>query len=204
VTDTGSTDTDRSIIPRDSESIDLETQSHSIYECEQCGTITLALVPAGGDADLSCHGTAMTELTEVDVDTETPDLRQVLLDVFDLPKPGIDICLCVISQGPVSAAEIGDMLEYETSTVSRYLNDLVEIGLLEKSQLNRQNGGYVNVYHSIDIEEMRRETLLGFYAWAGRAASLIEGANLQKEQYLSEGDSGSLRDVFWSEFSDDG
>ncbi len=69
---------------------------------------------------------------------------------------------------------------------SRYLNELVNIGLLEKSQLNRENGGVVNVYYSIDIERMHRETLVGFFVWAGEAASLIEEAHITKEMYLTE------------------
>jgi predicted transcriptional regulator len=95
---------------------------------------------------------------------------------------------------------VAETLDYDRSTVSRYLNELVDIGLLEKSQLNRESGGVVNVYHSIDIERMRRETLVGFFVWAGEAASLIEEANLTKEAYLNEDASGSLQDVFWEDF----
>ena len=39
----------------------------------------------------------------------------------------------------------------------------------------------VNVYHSVDLERMWRETLIGFYVWAGEAAALIEDANSAKQ-----------------------
>jgi predicted transcriptional regulator len=42
-------------------------------------------------------------------------------------------------------------LDYDDSTARRYLNKLVEMGLLEKSQLNREAGGFVNVSHSIGL-----------------------------------------------------
>ncbi len=178
---------------------DLSEAAYGIYECETCENVVFTLA---ADSDLTCHGDEMIEITECGIDVNTPDLRQVLLDAFDLPKAGLDICLCVIGDGPMSPSEVAETLDYDRSTVSRYLNDLVDIGLLEKSQLNRESGGVVNVYHSIDIGRMRRETLVGFFVWAGEAASLIEEANLTKEAYLDEDASGSLQEVFWEEFQE--
>lgn len=74
--------------------------------------------------------------------------------------------------------------------------------MLQYSELNREQGGVVNVYHSIDIEQMRRDTLVGFYVWAGEAAALIEDANLEKEEYLEENPDRELPDVFWESFSE--
>jgi predicted transcriptional regulator len=144
----------------------------------------------------------MERVTETKLDIRPPDVRQVLLDAFGLPKPGLDVCLCVIGEGPLSPAELADRLDYDESTVRNYLNDLVEFGLLEKSQLNRESGGFVNVYHSIDLAEMREETLVGFYAWAGEAASLIEEANLTKEEYQDTDVEAGLNEVFWERFRD--
>jgi predicted transcriptional regulator len=120
-----------------------------------------------------------------------------------LPKPGLAVCLCVIGEGPLPPSELADRLDYSESTVRTYLNDLVEFGLLEKSQLNRESGGFVNVYHSIDLKEMRQETLVGFYAWAGEAASLIDEANLTKEQYKDAEYERGLNEVFWEQFSNE-
>lgn len=60
----------------------------------------------------------------------------------------------------------------------------------------------INVYHSVDLERMRRETLLGFYVWAGEAAALIEDANLTKQDYLDGNRERDLSDVFWESFPD--
>jgi len=57
--------------------------------------------------------------------------------------------------------------------------------------------------HSVDLEEMRRETLLGFYVWAGEAAALIEEANLTKKEYLDENPDQNLPEVFWDEFPEE-
>ncbi|MFB6297248.1 MAG: helix-turn-helix domain-containing protein [Salinirussus sp.] len=185
------------------EEFDLSDQRYSIYECTQCDNVVLT-VSESADR-MTCHGQPMEEITEWEMEVQAPDIREVLLNAFGLPKVGLDICLCVIGEGPLSPAQVADILDYDQSTVSRYLNELSDIGLLQKSQLNREGGGFVNVYHSIDIETMRRETLVGFYVWAGEAASLIEEANVTKEEYLEgEDHSEGLQAIFWEQFSDDG
>lgn len=194
-------DSDTDVSIRDSlesEEFELSSQEYGIFECTECTNILLTV--RSSEADLSCHGEPMEEISDWSMDINRPDLRSVLLDAFGLPRVGLDICLCVIGEGPLSPGEVVEILDYDKSTVTQYLNDLVEIGLLQKSQLNRESGGYVNVYHSIDLAQMRRETLVGFYVWAGEAAALIEEANLTKEEYLDDDYSEGLQEVFWEEF----
>ncbi|RLM59327.1 MarR family transcriptional regulator [Halobellus sp. Atlit-31R] len=182
---------------RPSEEVQYDPQSarYSVFECVDCDNIVLAL--GQDDAPMSCHGTPMQRVTQPEMTVRTPTIKEVLLEAFGLPKAGLDICLCVIGDGPLSAKEVATALGYDRSTVSRYLKQLVELGLLTRSELNREDGGVVNVYHPVDLDQMRRETLVGFYIWAGEAASLIEEANLTKQEYLEENQSRSLPDVFW-------
>jgi predicted transcriptional regulator len=180
---------------------DPSSSRYDVFECPDCDNIVLAL--GRDDPPMSCHGDPMECVTDVDMTVEAPDVKQVLLQAFGLPKAGLDICLCVIGEGPLSANEVADTLDYDRSTVTRYLNTLVDLGLLERSELNREGGGVVNVYHSVDLERMRRETLIGFYVWAGEAATLIEEANMTKEEYLAENPDRELPDVFWESFSEE-
>ena len=173
---------------------------YDVYECRDCDNVVL--VVGRDDPPMSCHDQPMEQVSELDISIKPPDVRQVLLQAFGLPKAGLDICLCVIGEGPLSANEVAEKLGYDRSTVTRYLNKLVGLGLLRRSELNREGGGVVNVYHSVDIERMRRETLVGFYAWAGEAASLIEEANLTKQDYLEENPDRELPDIFWESFPD--
>ncbi|MFB6311836.1 MAG: helix-turn-helix domain-containing protein [Salinirussus sp.] len=171
---------------------------YDIYECEDCDNFVL--VVGRDDPPMSCHGRPMRRVTEIDITVKRPDVRQVLLQAFGLPKAGLDICLCVIDEGPLSANEVAELLGYDRSTITRYLNKLVELGLLQRSELNREEGGVVNVYHSVDLETMRRETLFGFYVWAGEAAQLIEDANITKQDVLDENPERELPEVFWEAF----
>jgi len=168
---------------------------YAIYECKECENIAMTARAATGQ--MSCHGREMEEITEWAIETETPDLRETLLSAFGLPKMGLEICLCVIDEGPIPAGEAAEILGYDRSTTSRYLNDLATMGLLEKTPLNREDGGVINVYHSMDPGAMRRQTLIGFYAWAGQAASMLEDANITKDEYLETGHKMDLNEVFW-------
>lgn len=179
---------------------DPSSSKYDILECPECDNVVLAL--GRDDPPMSCHGEQMQRVIDCDITVKPPDVRQVLLDAFGLPKAGLDICLCVIGEGPLSANEVAESLGYDRSTVTRYLNKLVDIGLLRRSELNREAGGIVNVYHSVDLERMRRETLIGFYIWAGEAAVLIEEANLTKQDYMAENPDRELPDVFWESFPD--
>lgn len=177
---------------------DPESSRYDLYECPDCDNIVLSV---GRDKPpMACHDEPMQRITDVNISVKRPDVKQVLLEAFGLPKAGLDICLCVIGEGPLSANEVADALGYDRSTITRYLNKLVELGLLRQSELNREEGGVVKVYHSVELERMRRETLIGFYMWAGEAAALIEDANLKKEAYLEENPNQELPDVFWDSF----
>ncbi|MUV88546.1 helix-turn-helix domain-containing protein [Halapricum sp. CBA1109] len=179
-------------------SVSLADREYAIYRCTDCNNVVLTMQDC--DGGMTCHDEPMERVEECALDIRPPDVRQVLLDAFGLPKAGLDVCLCVIGEGPLSPSELAERLEYDETTVRQYLNELVEFGLLQKSQLNRESGGFVNVYHSIDLDEMREETLVGFYAWAGEAASLIEEANLTKEDYRDGEYEDGLNEVFWERF----
>lgn len=180
---------------------DPDSSRYDLWECPDCDNIVLAV--GSDDPPMSCHDKSMERVTDVEMSVKTPDVKQVLLEAFGLPKAGLDICLCVIGEGPLSATDVAESLGYDRSTISRYLNKLVDLGLLQRSELNREEGGVVKVYHSVDLERMRRETLIGFYVWAGEAAALIEDANLTKRDYLAENPDQELPDVFWDSFPDE-
>jgi predicted transcriptional regulator len=166
---------DRSTAQSDDEPNEVQYDPNSgrydIYECAVSDCDNVVLVVGSDDLPMSCHDRPIERVTELDMSVKPPDVRQVLLQAFGLPKAGLDICLCVIGEGPLSANEVAEQLGYDRSTVTRYLNKLVELGLLRRSELNREGGGVVKVYHSVDLERMCRETLIGFYVWAGEAAS---------------------------------
>lgn len=195
-----STNDDSSEAERNEVSYDPATSRYDLFECPDCDNVVLAL--GRDNPPMSCHDEPMQRVETPEITIQPPDVRQVLLQAFGLPKAGLDICLCVIGEGPLSANEVAETLGYDRSTVTRYLNKLVDLGLLRRTELNREEGGVINAYHSVNLERMRRETLIGFYIWAGEAASLIEEANLTKQEYLAENPERDLPEIFWDSFPD--
>ena len=87
---------------------DPESSRYDLYECPDCDNAVLAL---GRDEP-------MERVTDVEVSVKLPDVKQVLLQAVGLPKAGLDICLCVIGEGPLSANEVAESLGYDRSTVT--------------------------------------------------------------------------------------
>lgn len=171
------------------------SSEHEIFECPECDNIVLTL--GSEDPSMTCHGEPMNRVSDAEMDVQSPDVEDVFFQAFDLPKTGLDVRGCVIDDGPLSANEIADALGYDRSTVTRYLNDLVELDLLQRSSLNREGGGVVNVYHSAEYDQRRRVTLIGFYLWAGKAAELVEEVNVANGDSGREDSDRVLQGVFW-------
>lgn len=95
---------------------DPTTDRYDVYECPDCDNVVLAI--GRDEPPMSCHDRPMEPVTEPNMRVKRPEIRQVLLQAFGLPKAGLDICLCVVGEGPVSANEVADLLGYDRSTVT--------------------------------------------------------------------------------------
>lgn len=126
------------------ENVVLSDRPYDVYGCRTCDNAILSLHGCG--EGMTCHDKELVPITEAQMDIKSPDLHDVLPNVFDLPKVGLDICLCVIDDGALSPGEVTDELGYKKSTIRRYLNQLTDIGLLRKMQLNREDGGFMILY----------------------------------------------------------
>ena len=169
-----------------------------VYRCRVCENVSLSV--RAPDTPMDCCGESMTTIDGRESVPQPSDVRRVLHHVFGLPKPSIDICLSVARRGATPAAEVAEELDYDKSTVIRYLNQLVEAGFLDLARLNRKAGGFVNVYTTPSVGEMRRESLVGFCLWAAQAARLIEETNRARERHVAESSYERLTSVFWEDF----
>lgn len=63
---------------------DPSSGTYGVYECVDCDNVIL--VVGRDDPPMSCHNQPMERVTELDLSVKPPDVRQVLLQVFGLPK----------------------------------------------------------------------------------------------------------------------
>ncbi|SIS13713.1 Predicted transcriptional regulator [Natronorubrum thiooxidans] len=169
--------------------------SHSVFACESCDTVILS---RNDHADrLRCCDESLSEVATPDV--ATPTLETVSSEMFGLPKRGFDVSLRTSEIGAATVAQVADVLGNDRSVVTRYLNQLVDVGVLMKTRRVRKQGGDVNVYYPIPPTKMRRETILGCYAWAGMAADLLDEMNREHATLEAHSEHGTekLAVMFW-------
>jgi predicted transcriptional regulator len=168
--------------------------SYTVYECPNCSTKLLGV--EAESPDLSCCGRSLEPVGESGLEHPKPELKQLLAEVYDMPKMSIDICFFVFESGSASVSDVAEHFGYDRSTVSRYLGELAEAGFIDRHVLNREQGGTIHVYKSKSIDEIRRDAILALLDWAGTGALIMDEANGIKADCI-ESDDGTLDQVFW-------
>lgn len=113
-----------------------------------------------------------------------PDLETVLRVVFGISGAELEICLCVMEAGESTTRAVAERLDVDRSLVSRHLNHLVEVGVLEKHRQLRRAGGEVFVYTPTDVTDVRAGFERGLAAWVGAAERCIGELSRQKVESM--------------------
>jgi predicted transcriptional regulator len=158
----------------------MDAEESTIMECPDCETITLG----GADGRSRCCDEHRHPIETEDVEIEPPALEDILGMVFGMNETELDVCLCVMDVGEATTSEIATELGVDRSHVSRHLNHLVDLGVLEKRERLLEAGGRVNVYTPASLETVRRNFTLGLLAWFDEAVDVIEGISREKVEAI--------------------
>lgn len=151
-----------------------------IYECSTCGDVRLS------DGDATCCGRRMG-VVERPVPIESPDTEEIVREVFDISPTELDVCRQVMAAGETTVGELVERVDRDRSVVSRHLNHLVELGVVEKRSRVLAEGGRIGVYSSRSEDVVRRQLTLGLYAWCLDAIERVEDVNEEKIAMMAEG-----------------
>lgn len=151
-------------------------------ECTACEAIAFR----SPEASSPCCDRPLREVDLEEYPVEPPTLEELLGTVFGMSRTELDVCLCVMDVGAATTNEIADELDVDRSHVSRHLNHLVDLGVLEKRQRLLEAGGRVNVYTPTDLETVRRNFTLGLVAWMGDAVEVVDGVSREKVEAIAE------------------
>lgn len=134
-------------------------------------------------------------MTRVDDDTPVPSptLEDLLRSVFDMTDTELDVCLCVMESGTLTVQELADDIEYDRSVVTRHLNHLAALGVLEKRRRLLESGGHVYVYSPAAPDEIRRRLRHAFLGWVAEAIPLVEGLRREKVEAIVDADDPQWR-----------
>lgn len=164
-----------------------------VYECQHCGNVSL------GNPASSSSGEEVT--AEAGAPVRQPELAVVLREVFGISETGLTICICLVEAREATAGDLAERLDLDRSTASRQLNHLTDLGLLEKRQRLLSDGGYVNVFSPVAVEEVRRRLTVGLHAWLDDALELVENVDREKMNALARADlsDGGTTGIYWDE-----
>ena len=158
----------------------------AVYTCRSCGEYQLAA------AAPTCCAEPMDEV-EDRVPVESPDETHLMRAVFDISETELDVCRQLMSEGELTVEELADLVDRDRSVVTRHLNHLLELGMVEKRSRVLSTGGRVNVYTHRSAEAVRRQFKLGLYTWMADAVDVIDDLSEDKIERLVRGDEDGER-----------
>lgn len=151
----------------------------SVHECQTCGELRL------GRAEMTCCDNTMEE-TDATVPYESPDTEHVVQEVFGISATELEICRHIMSMEEATIDDLLGEIHRDRSVVTRHLNHLVDLGIVEKSSQVLSDGGRINVYSPQSEAVIRRCLKLGIYRWCLDAIEVIEGVSEEKIEVMAE------------------
>lgn len=154
----------------------------AVYECRSCGEYQL------GATAPTCCDEPMAEIDDA-APIESPDEETLMRVVFGISETELEVCRHLMDEGEATVAELTSAVDRDRSVVTRHLNDLVELGVIEKESRVLSDGGRINVYSHRSAEAVRRQFELGLYAWLTDAVGVIDDLSEEKIELLVRGES---------------
>lgn len=154
-----------------------------VFECDACGNVGF------GEGRIVCCGEPMQSVGDRVGAVEEPTLEDLLVTVFDMSGTELEVCLCVMEAGEVTVDELAARIDYDRSVVTRHLNHLADLGVVEKRRRLLEQGGHVYVYTPVDPETVRRNLQDRFLLWVGQATEVIEDLSREKVESIADPES---------------
>lgn len=158
--------------------MDMDTPP-TLLSCDSCGNLAV------DSGTVTCCAATMTEPEPVDAVAD-PTLEALLRDVFQMSDAELDVCLCVMEGGTMTVTELATEVAYDRSVVSRHLNHLAALGVVEKQRRLLEQGGHVYIYRPVSAETVRERLTAAFGTWVQGATEEI--ATLREQKVASIAD----------------
>ena len=162
-----------------------------LLSCDHCGNVAV------GTGRITCCEATMTPRESV-TSVDEPELADLLHDVFGMSDTELDTCLRVMEGGTTSVNELAERTDYGRSVVSKHLNHLAALGVVEKQRRLLDRGGHVYVYQPVAPEIVREQLTAAFATWIRGATEQIATLRKEKVESIAD-DDGSARKLFREE-----
>lgn len=160
----------------------------AVHKCQSCGEYRLQ------STETTCCGATMTEVDGT-VPIKVPDEERLMQTVFGISETELEVCRHLMAEPEVTVEELATAVDRDRSVVTRHLNDLVELGIVEKQSRVLSEGGRINVYAHRSVDAVRRQFKLGLYTWMVDAVDVIDDLSEEKiEMMAGRGDAETSPD----------
>ena len=151
-------------------------ESLDVYECPLCSDLGVSI------AESFCED--QVEPVETPDLVSSPDTETVFREFFGIPEGGLTVCRTVIAEGETTVNSLAKQLGRNRSTINRHLNQLAELGIVEKQPQTLPDGGQRFVYSP--IPDLQRQFKLGLYSWLSEALVVIGGLGPEQSEEMAK------------------
>lgn len=148
------------------------------YECPSCGSLAL-------HEGVACCGEPMTAV-DATAAIDPPDTESLVREVFGMSATDLELCRVLVAEGEATIGDLTGRLDRDRTSITRRLNHLTDVGVLDKHTRVLPEGGRANVYAPNDIDAVHRQLELGLYAWLDDALDLVEDLNREKIEAMAD------------------
>jgi predicted transcriptional regulator len=152
----------------------------SLLECDSCGNLGI------GEGEVVCCDQPMSRVGGDQDGVSEPSIEHLMQTVFGMSESELDICLCVMAAGEQTVSDLAATVDYDRSVVSRHLNHLADLGVVEKQRRLLKQGGHVYVYAPTEPATVRRSLKGAFLTWAQEAVTRIDSLSKDKVAAMVE------------------
>ncbi|WP_122090851.1 helix-turn-helix domain-containing protein [Halalkalicoccus subterraneus] len=92
------------------------------------------------------------------------DLKEIDKNVFQMLNE---------TEEPLTVDDIAERIDRERSTAYRSVQRLLQVGFIQKEQINYEQGGYYHVYRPRDADEIAQEMQRMLNDWYAKMGQLI-------------------------------
>lgn len=161
-----------------------------LLQCAACGNFAI------GDGEIRCCDSRMMEAERTTAAIPEPTLDDLLETVFDMSDAELEICLCVMKSGDLTTPDLAERISYDRSVVSRHLNHLAELGVIDKLRRLLEEGGHTYVYQPVDPETVRKRLTAAFATWVCEATDQLRTLRREKVESIAVTDDEPAWQIF--------
>ena len=114
----------------------------------------------------------------------SPDTETVFREVFGITEAELTVCRAVIAEGETTVNSLAEQLDRDQSTINRHLNQLDELGIVEKQPRTLPGGGQRFVY--TPAPDLQRQFKLGLYSWLSEALVVVREWRPEQSEELAK------------------